>query len=316
MHFEWKGVFPAITTQFGEDDRLDMSMFEKNLSAQLEAGIHGVILGGTLGESSTLAKEEKEALIRFTRERVGGRLPVILNIAEGATRAAIAEAQWAEQLGVDGLMLLPPMRYRADDRETVQFFRQIAQAVSLPIMIYNNPVDYRIMVTLEMFDQLADCENIQAVKDSTRDVTNVTRMINRFGDRYRILCGVDPIALESLLMGASGWVGGLVNAFPRETLLLYHLACAGKTKQALELHRWFLPLLELDLSPKLVQYIKLAAAVKGIGAEYVRAPRLPLIGEERAQILALIQDATAKEPSWMHDLQELRKASNRPVLNQ
>jgi len=309
MQFEWKGVFPAITTQFTADDRLDLQMFDKNLGAQLEAGIHGVILGGTLGESSTLTKEEKEILIRFTREKVAGRIPVILNIAEGSTRAAIAEARWAEQLGVDGLMLLPPMRYKADDRETVQFFREVARSVDLPIMIYNNPVDYRIMVTPDMFDQLMDCENIQAVKDSTRDVTNVTRMINRFGDRYRILCGVDTLAMESLLMGASGWVGGLVNAFPQETLLLYHLMLSAQREKALELHRWFLPLLELDLSPKLVQYIKLAASVTGIGAAYVRAPRLPLVGEEKAQILALIQNAIAAEPAWMRDRQILHEAA-------
>ncbi|PJJ75232.1 4-hydroxy-tetrahydrodipicolinate synthase [Thermoflavifilum aggregans] len=309
MKFEWKGVFPAITTQFTADDQLDIQMFGKNLSAQLEAGIHGVILGGTLGESSTLSREEKEMLIRFTKEKVAGRIPVILNIAEGATKAAVEEAQWAEQLGVDGLMLLPPMRYKANDRETVVFFRAVAHAVQLPIMIYNNPVDYRIMVTTDMFEQLADCENIQAVKDSTRDVSNVTRMINQFGNRYRILCGVDTIAMESMLMGASGWVGGLVNAFPRETVLLYHLVQSRQIDKALEVHRWFLPLLELDLSPKLVQYIKLAASVTGIGAEHVRPPRLPLIGGERQQILSLIQKAVAAEPGWMHDLQLLHETA-------
>ncbi|WP_092460877.1 dihydrodipicolinate synthase family protein [Thermoflavifilum thermophilum] len=309
MQFEWKGVFPAITTQFTADDQLDLQMFEKNLYAQLEAGIHGVILGGTLGESSTLTREEKEILIRFTKEKVAGRIPVILNIAEGATKAAVNEAQWAEQLGVDGLMLLPPMRYKADDRETVQFFSTVARSVSLPILIYNNPVDYRIMVTPDMFAQLTDCANIQAVKDSTRDVSNVTRMINRFGNRYRILCGVDPIAMESLLMGASGWVGGLVNAFPRETVLLYHLVQSRQIDKALQVHRWFLPLLELDLSPKLVQYIKLAASITGIGAEYVRPPRLPLVGEERQQILSLIQKAMTAEPAWMRDLQVLQETA-------
>lgn len=296
MSFIWKGVFPAITTPFTTDDKIDFMMFEKNLSAQINAGIDGVILGGTLGESSVLTKEEKDALLKFALEKTAGRIPVALNIAEGATRDAITEAESAENAGAQALMLLPPMRYKSDDRETVAFFKEVAKSTSLPIMIYNNPVDYKTLVTLDMFDELQDCKNITAVKESTRQVSNVTKMLNRFGTRYQILCGVDTIALECLLMGAHGWVAGLVDAFPAETVAIYRYAQSGKTEDALKIHRWFLPLLELDLHPKLVQYIKLAASKTGIGSENVRAPRLILTGHERETILKLIDDGLKTRP--------------------
>jgi 4-hydroxy-tetrahydrodipicolinate synthase len=294
---QWKGVFPAIITQFTSGGKLDLSMFGKNLFAQMDAGIDGVILGGTLGESSVLTKEEKEALVCFTLEKVGGRIPVALNIAEGSTNEAVREAESGERLGVQGLMLLPPMRYKADHRETVNFFSDVARSTALPVMIYNNPVDYKTLVTLEMFEQLQSLENITAVKDSTRDVSNVTRMRNHFGERFNILCGVDTLAMESLLMGADGWVGGLVNAFPRETVALYRLAKMGNITDAIKIHRWFLPLLELDLHPKLVQYIKLAAAQTGIGSENVRAPRLRLEHEERKTILNIIKKGIGSRPT-------------------
>lgn len=294
--FQWKGVFPAITTQFTADDRLDLRMYEKNLTTQMDAGIDGVILGGTLGESSVLTKGEKAELIKSTIDKVAGRIPVVLNIAEGATRDAVAEAKTAAKFGVDGLMLLPPMRYKSDLRETISFFKQVAEATDLPIMIYNNPVDYKVHVTLDMFDELRDCQNINAVKESTRDISNVTRMRNRFGDRFSILCGVDTLALESLLMGADGWVGGLVDAFPAETVAIYRLTKAGRIEEAIKIYRWFLPILELDIHPKLVQYIKLASAMTGIGSENVRAPRLPLVGKEREDVLRTINDGLSTRP--------------------
>jgi len=297
MKFEWKGVFPALTTKFTIDEQLDLPAFEKNLHAQLEAGVDGIILGGTLGEASTLSAEEKQTLVQFAIEKIDGRVPVILNIAEGSTKVAIEVAQNAQKLGADGLMILPPMRYKSDHRETVAYFKAVAQHTDLPMMIYNNPVDYKIEVTLEMFAELADCPNIQAVKESTRDVSNVTRMINRFGNRFQILCGVDTLALESLLMGADGWVAGLVCAFPRETVAIYRLVKAGKIQEALQIYRWFLPLLELDIHPKLVQYIKLAESVTGLGTEYVRSPRLTLAGEERAKVLQIIKEGVNKRPS-------------------
>jgi 4-hydroxy-tetrahydrodipicolinate synthase len=219
-----------------------------------------------------------------------------MNIAEQTTRAAEAAAREAQSCGASGLMLLPPMRYKADDRETLAYFRAVAEATSLPIMIYNNPVDYKILVTLEMFDSMVDWPTIQAVKESTRDVSNVTRMLNRFGDRYKILCGVDTLALESLMLGAHGWVAGLVDAFPRETVAIYQHAKAGRFEEARKLYHWFLPLLELDIHPKLVQYIKLAEVATGLGTEYVRAPRLILEGVEREQVWKVIQDALTKRP--------------------
>ncbi len=294
MKFAWKGVFPALTTKFTADDKLDLAGFEKNLHAQLEAGVEGIILGGTLGEASTLTAEEKNTLVRFAVEKVAGRVPVILNIAEGSTNEALKVAKNAQELGASGLMLLPPMRYKSDHRETVTYFKTVAKSTELPIMIYNNPVDYKIEVTLDMFAELVENENITAVKESTRDVSNVTRMINRFGSRFQILCGVDTLALESMLLGADGWVAGLVCAFPKETVAIYRLAKAGKTEEALKIYRWFLPLLELDIHPKLVQYIKLAESVVGLGTEYVRAPRLTLIGEERERVLKVINDGVAQ----------------------
>lgn len=296
MQFNWEGVFPAITTQLTEDDKLDFDLFEKNLNAQVKAGIDGVVLGGTLGESSVLTKEELDELVKFTLEKVSGPIPVVLNIAEGSTHDAIKQAQKGEQLGAHGLMLLPPMRYRSDHRETVTFFKEVASSVSLPVMIYNNPIDYKVLVTLDMFEELQECKNITAVKESTRNVSNVTAMINRFGKRFKILCGVDTLALESILMGADGWVAGLVNAFPAETVAIYRLAKAGQIEEALKIHRWFLPLLELDLHPKLVQYIKLAAAETQIGSENVRAPRLKLTGEERSRILKLVENGLKTKP--------------------
>ncbi|SDD70907.1 4-hydroxy-tetrahydrodipicolinate synthase [Mucilaginibacter pineti] len=294
--FEWKGVMPAVTTKFTDNDELDFEAFDVNLNAQLEAGVDGFILGGSLGEASVLSDDEKFSLLKHTVAFVKGKVPVILNIAEQTTKAAIACAQRALDNGADGLMLLPPMRYNSEERETLAYIGAVAKSTPLPIMIYNNPVDYKIEVTLDMFEQLAVYENIQAVKESTRNVSNVTRMFNRFGNRYAIFTGVDPLAMESLVMGADGWVAGLVDAFPKETVAIYRLVKAGRIAEALTIYRWFLPVLELDIHAKLVQYIKLAEVATGIGTENVRAPRLPLIGEERVKVLKIINDAIAIRP--------------------
>lgn len=293
----WKGIFPAVTTKFTPDDRLDFNAFEKNIQAQLAAGVNGIIIGGTLGESSVLSPQEKEELLKFTVQCVEGRVPVVLNIAEGTTKEAVKIAESASKKGLSGLMLLPPMRYKSDHRETVTYFKAVADATELQVMIYNNPVDYKVDVTLDMFEDLTACNNIDAVKESTRDVVNVTRMINRFGDRFNIMSGVDTLALESLLVGAKGWVAGLVCAFPQETVAIYNLVMQGKIKEAVEINRWFMPLLELDTFPKLVQYIKLAEAEVGLGTETVRAPRLTLAGKEREEILKVIRDAVASRPA-------------------
>ena len=297
MGIEWKGVFPALTTKFTSNDQLDLPLFEKNLNAQLQAGVNGIILGGTLGEASVLTTAEKEDLVKFTVGKCAGKVPVLLNIAEGSTTEALQQAAYAEAWGAKGLMILPPMRYKSDQRETVTYFKTVADSTALPIIIYNNPVDYKTEVTLYMWEELAACKNIQAVKESTRDVTNVTRMRNRFGERFKILCGVDTIAMEELCLGADGWVAGLVCAFPKETVAIFRLVKAGRIAEAIQIYRWFMPLLELDIHPKLVQYIKLAETQTGIGSENVRAPRLTLIGEERERVLKIINDGISARPS-------------------
>lgn len=303
MQVEWKGVFPALTTKFTEDDQLDLPLFQKNLQAQLDAGVNGIILGGTLGEASILTTLEKEILVKFTIEKVAGKVPVILNIAEGSTREALQQAAYAKAWGVKGIMMLPPMRYKSDHRETVTYFTTVANATDLPVMIYNNPVDYKIDVTPDMFEDLTACSNIQAIKESTRDVTNVTRLINRFGNRFKILCGVDTLAMEEMVLGADGWVAGLVCAFPRETVAIYRLVKAGHVAEAAAIYRWFMPLLELDIHAKLVQYIKLAETQVGIGSEHVRPPRLTLIGEERERVLSIINKGLATRPELPEYLQ-------------
>ena len=294
--FKWEGVMPAITTQFDVKGNLDLDTFKINLSHQINAGVNGIILGGTLGEASTLTNQEKQQLLAVTLGEVNGKIPVIMNIAEQATIEAIRLAQKAEYEGADGLMLLPPMRYKATDEETVIYFSTIANATKLPIMIYNNPIDYKIEVTLEMFAALESYKNITAVKESTRDITNITRMINRFGDRFQILCGVDTIAMEALLMGANGWVAGLVDAFPRETVAIYSYCKQGELEKARSIFSWFLPLLELDISPQLVQNIKLCELATGMGTGHVRPPRLPLKGAELERVRSIIKTALDNRP--------------------
>jgi len=297
MSISWTGVMPAVTTKFTDKDELDLDMFSINIKAQLDAGVSGIILGGTLGEASTLTYEEKRVLMKETVNLVEGKIPVIINIAEQTTKGAIHAAEVAKECGATGLMMLPPMRYKANDHETVTYFKETASSTDLPIMIYNNPIDYGIMVTLDMLDELMVCENIQAVKESTRDISNITRIKTRFGDRLNVLTGVDTLGLESTLMGADGWVAGLVCAFPAETCAVFELARAGRIKEALEIYRWFLPLLELDISPQLVQNIKMAEVATGIGTENVRAPRLPLIGKERERVAAIIKQGIATRPT-------------------
>lgn len=297
MLIKWEGVMPAVTTKFTHEDTLDLKMFERNILAQLDAGASAIILGGTLGEASTLADNEKKILVQETVEIVKGKIPVVMNIAEQTTKNAIEAAHKAKKYGASGLMMLPPMRYRANDIETITYFKEVAMSTDLPIMVYNNPIDYGIEVTLDMFEELLAIPNIQAVKESTRDISNITRIKNRFGDRLKVLTGVDTLGLESILMGADGWVAGLVCAFPAETVAIYSLAKAGRIQEALAIYRWFLPLLELDITPQLVQNIKLAEVATGIGTEQVRPPRLPLQGEERSKVLKIIEEGMRTRPT-------------------
>ena len=297
MKPDWKGIYPALTTKFTDNYQLDLDTFIKNLNAQLEAGIHGCVIAGSLGEASTLNQDEKISLLNESVKNVGDKIPVIMNIAEQSTSDAVIAAQNAEENGADGLMMLPPMRYLSDDRETVEFYKTVATSCGLPIMLYNNPHDYKIEITIPMFEELLKLDTIQATKESTRDVTNVTRMRNAFGDDIKILCGVDTLALEELVLGADGWVAGLVDAFPRETVVIYELIKQNRIDEAREIYRWFMPLLELDIHPKLVQNIKLAEVATGIGTENVRPPRLPLIAEERQHVQKIINDALEARPS-------------------
>jgi len=287
---------PAVTTKFTSEDQLDLNLFSKNIQAQLEAGVHGIILGGTLGEASTLSKAEKNTLILHTVQEVKNQVPVVINIAEQTTKDAVASAHAAQEAGAKGLMMLPPMRYKATAAETVAYFEAVAGSTDLPIMIYNNPVDYGIEVTIPMFESLLKHPQIQAVKESTRDTTNVIRLQNAFGERLSILSGVDTLALESLLLGAQGWVAGLVCAFPAETVAIYALAKAGRIEEATDLYKWFMPLLELDINPQLVQNIKMAEVATHIGSEYVRLPRMPLQEPERSRVAQIIATALATRP--------------------
>ena len=293
---EWKGVMPAITTKFTDSDKLDINLFNKNLDFQLKSGVDAIVLAGSLGEASTLTQDEKNFLTKNTVDFVNKKIPVVVNIAEQSTRDAIKSVKDAEKYGANGLMVLPPMRYKSGKKETINYFESIANSTSLPIMVYNNPVDYGIEVTIDMFEELLKCDNIKAVKESTRDISNVTRLKNSFGSRLKIMTGVDTIALESLLMGADGWIAGLVCAFPEETVAIYKLKIQGKIKEAVQIYRWFLPLLELDINPKLVQNIKLAESLLGIGSEYVRLPRQPLIGKEREYVLNVINTGIKNRP--------------------
>lgn len=296
MEVTWNGVYPAVTTKFNKDESIDFENFERGIDAQINAGVDGIIVAGSLGEQSTLTAAEKRDIAKSALNASNGRVPVILNIAEARTSDAVQVVKEGEKAGLNGFMILPPMKYKSGDRETVEYFKAAASSSGLPFMIYNNPVDYKIFVSIPMFEELVKLSNITAVKESTRDITNVTRMRNAFGNRLAISCGVDTLALECLAAGADGWVAGLVNAFPRETVVIYKLVKAGRIEEALKIYRWFMPLLELDIHPKLVQYIKLAEVATDLGTEYTRAPRLPLIGEERDRVWNIIYEGVSIRP--------------------
>ena len=296
MATKWEGVYPAVTTKFTADFKLDHPAMEKNFQAQLDAGVHGLICCGSLGENGVLSAEEKIEVLKTAVNVSAGKVPVILTIAETTTAAACEMAKQGVKNGADGFMLLPPMRYTSDERETVVFLEAVAAVSERPIMIYNNPVAYNIDVTPQMFADLAKNDTFVALKESSDNVRRITDIKNYCGDRYQIFTGVDNLALESLLMGADGWVAGLVCAFPRETVVIYELAKQNRIAEALEIYRWFKPVLDLDVSTKLVQNIKLAEQMTGLGNENVRPPRLPLIGEERQKVVQTLQKALETRP--------------------
>ncbi len=297
MSTEWQGVFPALMTEFKTDGALDLDATQKHIQSCMDAGIEGLVMLGTLGENPSLTQDEKVSVLAAAVEAVGGKIPVLTGVAEYTTEFGIEFVRRAERAGVAGLMTLPCMVYQQDSREAVNHFRTLASATDLPIMIYNNPVAYKVDLSPEDFAGLADVENIVAVKESSHDSRRITDMFNVVGDRYTIFCGVDDLVLENLLFGAKGWVCGMVNTFPREAVRLYELARNGKVEEAYELYKWFMPLLHLDVDVKLVQMIKLANQMTGEGSETVRAPRLTLEGEERAHVEAVVNHALETRPN-------------------
>jgi 4-hydroxy-tetrahydrodipicolinate synthase len=292
---DWAGVFPAVTTKFRNDLALDPPAMEEHFAWQVAAGIDGIITTGSLGEASTLTPEEKIEILRIAIG-VAGRLPVVATVASTTTAGAVAFAKHAAAAGASGLMVLPGMQYVSDRREAVTHLRAVARAVDVPIMLYSNAPAYRVDVDLPALDELSSEANIVAIKESSDDVRRVTDIRATYGDRFRIFAGVDNLALESFQMGADGWIAGLVNAFPEETVAVHRLAREGRLAEAVALYRWFAPLLKLDVSTKLVQNIKLAEAMVGVGNENMRPPRLPLAGAERDAAAAIIRTGIAHRP--------------------
>jgi 4-hydroxy-tetrahydrodipicolinate synthase len=289
-------VFPAAVTHFRSDQSMDIPATLKHLDAMVAAGARGLILLGTLGENCSLEYGEKLELIRAVVSHMGRRVPILAGVAEYTTKLACRFAVDAEKAGADGLMVLPAMVYKTDPRETVAHFRAVAGAGSLPIMCYNNPVSYGTDITPEMFADLADEPKFVAIKESSEDIRRITDLKRLCGDRYALFCGVDDLALEGAMLGATGWVAGLVNAFPVENQLLWDLAAAGNFAEAVQVYRWYTPVLHLDTHVKLVQYIKLAMSETGLGSEMVRAPRMTLVGAERERVLAIIRQTIKTRP--------------------
>ena len=296
MQATWRAVFPAVTTQFKTDQSLDMPATLAHVEKLIAAGISGLVMLGTVGENCSLEYAEKLQVLRATVEHVRKRIPVLTGVAECTTALACHYAADAQKAGVDGLMVLPAMVYKSDPRETIAHFRSVAKASDLPILCYNNPVSYGVDITPPMFADMADEPKFVAINESSENVRRITDLKNVCGERYILFGGVDDLVLESVMLGATGWISGLVNAFPVENQRLWELASSGNYAEAVKLYRWFMPLLHLDTHVKLVQYIKLAMAETGLGSETCRAPRLPLVGQEREAILEIIRAAIRNRP--------------------
>jgi 4-hydroxy-tetrahydrodipicolinate synthase len=292
----WHGVYPAATTQFAADLSLDTVAYRKVVTALVNDGVDGLVLLGTVGENNSLRPEEKRILLRAAIEAVGGRVPLIAGVSELTTDRAVEFVRDAAKLGVDGFMLLPAMVYVPTPEELCAHFRAVAEATSLPIMLYNNPPAYRVSIELDTLEQLAAIPNIVAVKESAPDPRRFTDIFNRFGDRFTLMAGLDDVALEAFLLGASGWVSGLTSAFPRESVAMVDAVSRGDWTEARRIYRWFMPLLHLDADHDLVQSIKLAEQIMGRGSERVRMPRLPLAGARRADVIARVERCKASRP--------------------
>lgn len=292
----WRGVYPAATTQFSADGSIDIDATQRVLTALVDDGVNGLILLGTCGENNSLDPDEKLAVLRAGVEAVGGRVPLVTGVSEFTTHRAVAYAKEAEKIGLDALMLLPAMVYVPTSEELATHFRTVAGATGLPIMLYNNPPAYRVSVDFATLDGLRDVETIVAIKESAPDPRRFTDVINRYGDRYTVMAGLDDIALEGLMLGASGWVSGLTSAFPQESVALIAAVDRGDWEEARRIYRWFMPLLHLDADHDLVQSIKLAEEIMGRGSERVRLPRLPLAGQRRADVIAMVEEAARTRP--------------------
>lgn len=296
MSVRWRGVFPALTTQMRADQSLDLEATARHLEVLIASGVSGLVMLGSLGENQALDPEEKRRVMAMAIEATAGRVPVLSGVIENSTAAAVAFARDMERMRADGLMLLPAMIYRADPRETLAHYRAVARATALPIICYNNPLAYGVDITPDMFAELADVDNLVAIKESSGDVRRITDLRNATGNRYELFCGVDDLILESVVLGATGWIAGMGLAFPRENQHFWELASAGDYEAARRIYAWYTPLLHLDTPLKFVQYIKLAIQEAGLGFEWVRAPRLPLAGEERERILQIIRRGLETRP--------------------
>lgn len=296
MAINWRGVFPAVTTQFHDDERIDPAANARHIEWLLESGVHGLIMLGTVGENGSLSAAEKRDVLKAAKEQVGGRVPVIAGVAENRTSDACRYAEDCASMGLDGLMVLPGMIYKADARENVAHFRTVLDSTDLPVLAYNNPMVYGVDLKPETFIELADQKTLVAIKESSDDVRRLTDIINATGDRYTLFCGVDDLMLESAVLGATGCVHGIANAFPAETVRMWELMEKGNWEQARALYRWATPMFHLDTSPKLVQYIKLVQHLVGRGSETVRAPRLTIAGEDRERVQAMVEKALATQP--------------------
>jgi len=299
MTIDWQGVFPAVTTQIREDLSIDLADTQRVVDDLIRDGITGLIALGTVGENNSLTFDEKISVLTAIVEVVDGRIPVVTGVSEYDTRRAAGYAQAAEKAGANGLMLLPPMVYVPKAKELAAHFRGVAEQTGLPIMLYNNPPAYRTQIDNQVLAMVADVPNIVAIKESAPDTRRFTDVRNAFGDRYVLFAGLDDVALEGLYLGAQGWVSGLTNAFPRESVELVNAFKRGDHAKAMEIYRWFMPLLHLDAEHDLVQSIKLAEQVMGRGSERVLPPRYPLEGERRAAVIAMVEKAAATRPTLL-----------------
>ncbi|MEO3711680.1 dihydrodipicolinate synthase family protein [Roseateles flavus] len=293
---QWRGIFPAVTTKFDADENLDVPAMERHFEFLIANGVDGLVTGGSLGEASTLTLEEKLQVAEIAVKVSAGRVPVLANVSETSTREALRYVDGANKIGVQGLMLMPAVIYVADAREAMANVRTIANAAQLPTMVYNNPVAYRVDLTPDNFVELADCEWLVAIKESTDNIRRLTDLRNALGTRYQLFIGVDDLSFEGLALGCDGLLAGLCTSFPAETVALYRLMQAKRYDEALKLYQWFTPLLHLDVSTKLVQNLKLVEAMVGVGNEHVRRPRLPLVGAERERVQAIIQKGLDTRP--------------------